>query len=49
VSAQYAEALLADPTLQGAQSQQILQQALANIATQDQSALRRLLLKRKKH
>lgn len=48
-SAQYAEALLADRTLQGARSQEILQQALANIANQDQSALRRLLLRRKKH
>lgn len=45
-SAQYAEALLLDPTLRGARSQQILQQVLQNIAGQNQSALSRLLLKR---
>ena len=46
-SAHYAEALLADPTLQGARSQEILQQALLNISSRDQSALSQLLLKRR--
>lgn len=46
MSAQFAAALLEDSSLQGAQSQQILQNALGGLASQHQSALGRLLVKR---
>lgn len=46
MSAQFAAALLEDPTLQGASSQQIIQQALLGITSQNQSALAKVLLKR---
>lgn len=46
LAAQYAEALLLDPTLQGVRSQEMLQQALFNISKQNPSALSRLLLQR---
>lgn len=49
MSAQFAAALLEDPTLKGAGAQHILQQGLRGIAGQNQSALGKLLLKRPSH
>lgn len=48
-SAQFAAALLEDPTLNGPQSQQILQELLARISNQSQSALGRMLLQHPQH
>lgn len=48
-SAQFAAALLEDPTLQGARSREIIQQTLLAIGGRNTSALSRLLLKQPKH
>lgn len=48
MSAQFAAALLEDPTLKGAGAQRIMQEALLAISGQNQSALSRLLLQRTK-
>lgn len=45
MSAQFAAAVLADPTLRGAGAQEILQQALLGLGAQHHSALGKLLLK----
>lgn len=46
LSAQFAAALLEDPSLQGVRSQEILNKLLLGIAGQNQSALNRVLLQR---
>ena len=48
-SAQLAAALLEDPTLQGARSQEIIQQTLVGIGGQNQSALSKLLVRQRRH